>query len=197
MVVLMATSLGVTGQSVELMPGHRFVFTDVQFLKAFDKAFKFTLFNRTRAQIAYEDDRVDFFSGNYLNYTTPSGFGGSVVGRFNNLGSDVDIGPHFFKQTKTITFFGIASLSLTSGGVYSWFSIFRYRPELTPRLKLYTSVELFTAMNKSDHLASTQRLRLGLDIRTIQFGGAVNLTEVGGNFTFANNNIGVFVRKEF
>lgn len=184
-------------QSLELMPGHDFFFTDVQFLKNFDPAYRFTVFSRTRAQIAYADDAVDFFSGAYFNYTRPSGFGLSLIGRFNNAGSDVDFGPHFYKQTESITFFGIASLSLTDGGVYSWFSIFRYRPALSDKVKLYTSLELFTAMKRAAHLASTQRIRIGLDINTIQFGGAVNLTEFGDEFRFMNNNYGVFIRKEF
>ena len=189
--------LSLSAQSVELMPGHKFLFTDVQFLKNFDPAYRFTLFSRTRARIVYDNDQVDFFSGAYLNYTSPSGFGGSVVGRITQAGSDVDLGAHFFKQSSTLSFFGLASASITNVGVYSWFSILRYRPALSEQWKLYISLELFSALNKGTHLASTQRIRLGLEIKSYQFGLATNLTQIGDEFSGINENIGLFLRKEF
>ena len=161
-----------------------------------DSRFRNSVFSRTRARIDYGEDSPDFFSGLYLNHTFNSGLGLSVLGRINNRAADIDIGPHFYKQTKNLSFFGLLTFSLTDWGVYSWFSILRYRPSLNNMLKLYSSFELFIAMDQSNHLASTQRLRLGLDYQTYQFGLALNLTEFGNKFEFVNNNFGVFVRKE-
>lgn len=186
-------------QSIEVMPGNNFVFTDIQFFKSFDKQYRMTLFSRTRARLTYNDDEngINFFSGAYFNYTFKSGLGGSIIGRINNFGSDADTGIHFYKQKKAWTFFVLPSISLTNGGTYSWFSIIRFRPDLNEEWKLYTSLELFTALNKSDHLASTQRIRLGMDYKTFQFGLAMNLTEVGDDWILVNDNYGVFLRKEF
>lgn len=189
--------LSLRSQSLELFPGNRYLFTDVQFLKNFDPAYRLTLFNRSRAQIYYADEPVNFFSGSYFNYTFKAGLGPSVIGRFNNSGADADVGLHYFKQSKTLTFFGIASLSLTSGGIYSWFSILRYRPPFGEKLKGFFALELFTAMKNADHLVSTQRVRVGLGHRGFQFGLAANLQEVGNGFDFLENNFGGFVRKEF
>ena len=186
-------------QSIEIMPGNNFVFTDVQFLKPFDKQFRTTIFSRTRARLTYDDEAngIDFFSGAYFNHTLKSGLGGSIIGRFNNTGSDLDVGVHFFKETKTISLFALPSVSLSTVGTWSWFSIFRFRPKLNENWKWYIGIELFTAFDKADHLASTQRIRLGLDYQSYQFGLAMNITEVGGNLIVVNDNYGVFLRKEF
>ncbi len=184
-------------QSVELFPGNAYFFSDIQFLKNFDSKYRFTIFSRTRAQVTYDEDQVSFFSAAYLNYTTKPGLGISVIGRMNNFGSNVDGGLHFLKKNKQFTFFGILSLSLTDEGAYSWFSIIRYRPAINERWKVYTSFELFTAFKKEDHLASIQRLRVGLDYKSYQFGLAANLAELGNDFIFTDDNYGVFLRKEF
>ena len=89
------------------------------------------------------------------------------------------------------------SLSISDGGAWSWFSIFRFRPALSEQCKGYVGVELFTAFDGSDHLASTQRLRLGVDYRTYQFGLAMNISELGSDLIVANDNYGIFLRKEF
>ncbi len=191
-------SLQINAQNFEVMPGNNFVFTDVQFFKSFDKKYQTTLFSRTRARITYDDEKgVDFFSGAYLNYTTKSGIGGSVIGRINNIGFDLDVGIHFYKQKKNFSIFVLPSVSLTSRGVYSWFSIFRFRPQLNEYWKWYTSLELFSAFDKSTHVASTQRIRIGLDFKTFQFGLAMNVTKFGEKWKKVNDNYGVFLRKEF
>ncbi len=186
-------------QSVEIMTGNNFVFVDIQFLKSFDKKYQTTLFSRTRARPTYNDEKnnISFFSGAYLNYTIKKGFGGSLIGRIDNFGSDVDLGIHFYKKTKTISIFILPSISLTAKNVYSWFSIIRFRPALNEKWKIYTSLELFTAVKKNDHLLSTQRARLGLDYRKFQFGLAMNISEFGNGFKLNNENYGVFLRKEF
>jgi len=46
-------------------------------------------------------------------------------------------------------------------------------------------------------LASTQRIRLGVEFQKFQFGAAMNISEIGSDLFVANDNYGVFIRKEF
>jgi len=119
------------------MPGNNFVFADLQFFKPFDKKYKATIFSRTRTRLTYDDaaNGIDFFSGAYLNYTTKIGLGGSLIGRVNNTGSDMDIGIHYYKQTKDFSVFALPSLSLSSNGIWSWFSIIKFRPSINKKWK--------------------------------------------------------------
>lgn len=186
-------------QSVEIMPGNNFVFTDIQFFKPLDNKYRTTLFSRTRARLTYDDDEngVNFFSGAYLNYTTKVGLGGTLIGRMNNLGSDMDFGIHFYKKIKNFSVYALPAVSLSQKDTYSWFSIVKYRPAISEKWKLYTSLELFSILHKLDHVISTQRIRLGLDFQTYQFGAAINISEFGMDWEVVNDNFGVFLRKEF
>ncbi len=196
MLITLLCATPIYTQSVEVMPGTEYFFADVQFFKPLDKQYRTTFFHRTRVQLDY-DNQTSFFTAGYFNYTTTSGFGPSLVSRLDNGGGNLDLGVHYYRQGGQATFFGLLSASLTDGGVLSWFSIFRFTPPLTEEWKLYTSVELFTVLRKADHAASIQRLRLGLSHRSYQFGLAANLLELGNDFTFLDDNYGLFIRKEF
>ncbi|MCO6480498.1 MAG: hypothetical protein J5I94_27900 [Phaeodactylibacter sp.] len=183
------------GQSLELMAGHKRIFADAQWLNFMDAGNRYSIFSRTRATVDY-DNNTDLFTGAYLNYTSRIGIGASIVGKIASGGAGADAGIHIFKAKPTWMLFGLASVGLKSELEYSWFSIFRYTPPLGGQWKLYSSLELFSLFRKGGHLASVQRIRLGLDHRGFQFGAAVNLAETGREWAGASN-IGGFLRRAF
>lgn len=185
-----------SGQSYELMPSTEYIFADIQFLKPFDKSYRFTLFSRTRIEVDYKE-QVSFFSGAYFSYTQKNGFGSTVLGRVNNAGAGGDWGIHYNRTTDTWSFFGLLAKDLTESKGYSWFSIFRYRPKINDQWRSYNSIELFTAMNGGDHGASLQRIRIGLEKGGYQFGFGFNWLELGNSFLFINDSYGLFIRKSF
>jgi len=142
------------------------------------------------------ENQTDLFSGAYINYTLPSGIGGSLVGKIRSSGGGADIGIHIFKAKSNWMLFGLASVGLKEGFEYSWFSIFRFTPQIRVQFKVYSSLELFTLFGRTDHLGSVQRIRLGLDYQGFQFGAASNFTLIGNDWN-AQSNIGGFVRKNF
>ncbi|MEL6251686.1 MAG: hypothetical protein AAFR87_06725 [Bacteroidota bacterium] len=194
--LLFLLPLSLSGQSLELMVGNQRVFADVQWLKPFDKEFRWTLFSRTRGTVDYKNN-TDLFSGAYLNYTTKSGLGVSLVGRIGATGTGSDIGIHLFKANDTWTLFALASISLQKELQYSWFSILRFTPELNENWRFYSSLELFSIFNKAGHAFSVQRLRAGVSWGEYTFGLANNLSEIGPDFGMPDNNFGVFWRKSF
>ena len=80
---------------------------------------------------------------------------------------------------------------------YSWFSIARYTPDLSQTWGLYTSLELFSNFDKEGHVASVQRMRLGLQKQGYQFGLGLNLSGLGKTYAQTDANPGLFVRKQF
>ncbi|MEM6841680.1 MAG: hypothetical protein AAF632_05610 [Bacteroidota bacterium] len=183
-------------QSLELMPGTERIFVDVQWLKTFDQARRWSLFSRSRATVDYEEN-TNLFTGAYLNYTTPSGFGGTVVGRISTAGAGGDLGGHFFKANESFLVYALASVAINTEFAYSWFSIVRYTPKLNDAWRVYISLELFSNFNADGHVASVQRLRTGLDHQGYQFGLALNLAGLGEDYSPTDTNPGVFVRKQF
>ena len=194
-VFLLLSPFFAQAQSLELMAGHERIFADVQWLKPLDKDYRWTVFSRTRATVDY-DNNTNLFSGAYLNYTRPSGLGISLVGKISNAGGGADAGLHIFKSKPKWMLFGLASVGLKSKLEYSWFSILRFTPDISEKWKLYSSLELFSLFNKAGHVLSVQRIRLGVNRNNYQFGLALNLSEIGTNFT-SNSNVGGFIRKSF
>ena len=177
------------------MAGDKGIFVDAQWLKFMDSKYRWSLFSRTRATVNYEN-QTDFFTGAYLNYTTKSGIGASIVGKIGSAGAGGDAGIHIFKAKENWTLFGLAAVGLKKQLEYSWFSIFRFTPKIGENWKLYTSLELFFLFRQGQHLFSVQRFRIGLDWKGFQFGIANNLAELGSEFT-TKNNFGGFIRKSF
>lgn len=190
------TTATVQSQSLELTAGNERIFVDVQWLEFFNGEMDWSLFSRTRSTVDYEND-TNLFTGAYLNYTTVSGFGGTVVGRVASAGSGLDIGVHYFKTRKSFMTYALASLTLIQGSGINWFSITRFTPTIIEAWKLYTSIELFSSFDYEQHQFSTQRLRLGLDSQSLQFGIAVNISETGKDVVHSDTNPGIFIRKQF
>lgn len=183
------------GQSLEIMPGTERIFIDAQWLKQFEDP-RWSLFSRARATDDYNEN-TNLFTGAYLNYTTPMGFGGTIVGRISSLGSGLDNGVHFFKSHTKFMIYALASIELSKDLSYSWFSIARYYPKLSEKWKLYSSLELFSNFQDRTHVASVQRVRAGLDCNGYQFGLAINLAGLGKQYESTDSNPGFFVRKQF
>ncbi len=187
---------GLKAQSFEFMTGTERIFVDAQWLKTFDDERKWSLFSRTRATVDYEEN-TDLFTGAYLNYTTSSGFGGSVVGRISSFGAGADAGIHFFKASQSFLIFALTSVELQSTFSYSWFSIVRFTPSISDQWRLYTSLELFSNFLETSHVASVQRIRAGVDREGYQFGLAINLSGLGDSYSVRDTNPGIFLRKQF
>ena len=183
------------GQNLELMTGHEELFVDVQWLKFLGNEKQFSVFNRTRATVTYEN-QTDVFTGAYFNYSLKSGLGLSAVGKIGSNGAGVDAGVHMFKLKPNYQLFALVSVGVKNQLEYSWFSILRVTPPIRENWRLYTSIELYTLFGQTTHLVSVQRLRLGLDYRRFQFGFAANFGEFGSDWT-SQSNIGGFIRKSF
>lgn len=196
MIIVLLSSSGLNAQSLELMPGTERLFMDLQWLKAFDKNYKATLFSRTRLTLDYNNS-PDIFNGTYINYTSNLGIGPSLIAAISESEARGEAGIHYFKKNHNLSVFALTSISLEEDPSFSWFSILRFRPEINEQIRLYSSLELYSLFNGGNHIFSVQRIRLGLDIKTIQFGFALNMSGAGTDYQNQFYNPGLFIRKEF
>lgn len=196
LLLLLFLPITLSAQTVEIMPGLNNVFIDVQFFKPFKPGdYSWTLFFRARGEVDYEKN-TDIFSGLYLSYTTKPGFGATLLGRISGGMPAMDFGPHYTKTTKTFMVFATISSEVKKNPAFSWFSIVRFMPPITDKLNLFSSLELFFLVNKTGHLLSVQRMRLGLKQNKWQYGLGLNLAERGEDLELSSN-LGVFLRREF
>ncbi|MCI5055300.1 MAG: hypothetical protein MRY83_04275 [Flavobacteriales bacterium] len=184
-------------QSIEVMPGTENMFFDIQFLKPLQEDnYKFTVFSRTRGIVDYESN-ANILSAAYVSYSSKMGLGLSVIGAVNSgSGPSTAGGINILKAKKDFSIFALMAIEFEDPLGYSFFTIMRYTPLLRGDWKLYSSLELFTLFRKSGHEVSSERIRLGLDFKGLQFGLGTNLTQFTNEFISAEN-YGVFVRKSF
>ena len=140
--VLVMTGFKSFGQSFELMPGTELIFVDAQWLNSLDDKGKWSLFSRSRATVDYEEN-TNLFMGAYLNYTTNSGVGATILGRISSLGAGGDVGIHLFKANQKVMIYALISTALGEAS-HSWFSILRFTPALSTKWGVYSSLELFS-----------------------------------------------------
>ena len=105
---LILVNSNVIGQSLEIMPGHKRIFADAQWLKFMGSTKQWSLFSRTRATVDY-NNQTNLFTGAYANYTLKNGLGGSIVGKIANSGGGADAGIHIFKVKSNWSLFGLAN----------------------------------------------------------------------------------------
>lgn len=193
----------VKSQSIEIMPGNNFVFADIQLLQPLVENYRTSIFNRSYIRAFYEKapDRLDYLSATYFNVTSDIGLGGSLIGRFNKDGFTTDAGVHFLGQFKAITLILVPSFNLENTDIRIVFGTLRFRPAINETIKLYSSFENTSVYLVTDHLTSTQRMRLGLEYSGFQMGFAANMSQLSSPFLpelfWYHENYGVFVRKEF
>lgn len=195
--LLLCNGPKIHSQSFELMPGTQRIFLDAQYLKFFDVPRKVSLFSRARATAEYSSNQTDLFTGAYLNYTTKSGIGGTILGRISSSNSGIDLGVHYFRAKEKFMIYALPSINIGKELLYSWFSILRFTPKINQNWKVYTSLELFSAFGGVGYLSSVQRLRAGLDRKGYQFGLALNLAQSHRSMESSDINPGIFFRKQF
>jgi hypothetical protein len=76
------------------------------------------------------------------------------------------------------------------------FGLFEWRPVLTKHLLLYTRFQFMSNSGTCFHNRSYQQLRIGFEVRALQFGMGFQADEYGRSFSTRYNS-GFFIRRQF
>jgi hypothetical protein len=166
---------------------------------------KFFFFNRNRATIDYKMTttanlpQFAFTEAISYDFKGLHGFAPVAVVQLFNRGVYPRAGIRYLKLKNNFTFFGWTVIDLLKNPTADVFILARYTPKLNDRWNLYTQAELINDFPtlSSANMNFTQRLRLGLKIGLISFGGAIDLNEVGRKQFTTITNTGAFLRYEF
>jgi hypothetical protein len=198
---------------VEIFGGHEKTTVDIMFFKYFKNKqgdtdsyqYRWLFFNRNRANIDYRMTKTTFLpqfgftEAISYNHEKLKGFAPVVVGQVLSWGVYAKAGIQYAHIKKDITIFTWLVCETLKKPDLDYFLLFRYKPKLTEKINLFTQVESVNAFPtvRTDNYSFTQRLRLGLSIKSYQFGAATDFNQTG-NSTFAKTyNIGCFIRHEF
>ncbi len=194
---------------VEVFVGNEKATIDIMFFKFFKTTLgensRWLFFNRNRASIDYRMTKTEYLPQfgftEALSYNHPKlkGFAPVFVGQVLNWGVYPKAGIQYVILKKEITAFTWLVCETLKSRTIDYFLLFRYTPQLSDKIKLFTQLESINTLPTStnSNYIFTQRIRFGLSVSGGQFGVGTDVNETGrNNFTYTYN-IGGFLRHEF
>ena len=194
---------------IEVFGGHEKSTFDVMFFKYFKNKenanSKFLFFNRNRVSVDYKMTSTTnlpvygFTEAISYNNAKLKGLAPVIVGQFSNKSISPKAGIQYVHIKSNFLLFTWVVCEIKEKPNMDFFLLTRYEPKLTEKLNLYTQLELVNSFPTESTLNYTfiQRARLGLKVRTWQFGAGADFTEIGNTAFINSNNIGGFLRHEF
>jgi hypothetical protein len=194
---------------VEIFGGHEKTTVDIMFFKYFKNKqrenSRWLFFNRNRASIDYQMTKTTylpqfgFTEAISYNHEKLLGFAPVLVGQVFSGGVYPKAGIQYAHIRKEVTIFTWLVCETLEKPDLDYFLLFRYTPKLSEKVKLFTQVESVNAFPtaSTDNYSFTQRLRLGLSVKSYQLGAGSDFNQTG-NATFTKTyNVGGFIRHEF
>lgn len=194
---------------VEVLAGDKRMTFDLMFFKFFTNKdganTPLLFFSRERATTTYDvvdasvPPQFGFTEALSFNHPGLKGWAPVVVGQVLNSGTYAKAGIQYVRITPKVTFFGWTVAELRDAPNIDLFMLLRYTPPINHRLHLYTQLELSNAFPTSNAqpFTITQRLRLGIQSGTWQFGFGGDYTAFGRGVLAQTGNSGMFLRHVF
>lgn len=201
-IFLTVISYSASAQFAEVYTGDKRAGVDIMWTKPIKNKDEATTpwlyFSRNRASVDYDNQPL-FLSVNAVSYNFKSGIGLVGVSVFGATGFVEKLGAQFVKRKNDFFMFGWVVAEAKQKGNVDLFGMFRFTPKISETFHLFTQLELSNAFPTvtENNFSLIQRMRLGLKYSKWQFGGMLDLTELGRESYTTTHNTGVFLRHEF
>lgn len=197
-ILLFLTGVIVNAQPipVELMMGNKYGTVNLSFSRNFSPASKFGFFHMNTVQFDYKEKANNSFILQDLAYfevIKNLRIAGGVA--YSKAGFDPTAGLQYVYSGKKFLFLFAPRVNIESDPSYDFMTIVQYKPQINDRVKLYTRFQMLNLFNSEGNIKSYQWLRLGLEVKGIQFGLAADFDEYGPH-PAVDSNFGLFLRKE-
>jgi len=207
--LLLFRGIAITQIPVEGFVGHNRTTVDIMFFKFIKTKeghnSRFLFFNRNRTSIDYAMTQTTnlpqfgFTEAISYNHEKLKGLAPVMVASILNRGVYPKAGVQFAKIKKDYTIFSWIVTEVLERPNVDFFFLGRYTPKLINKLHLFSQIELVNVFPtvEQNNFSFTQRFRLGLKIKEIQFGAGLDLSQLGRSDFATTQNIGGFIRYEF
>lgn len=181
---------------VELMMGNKYGTVNLAFNRSFSQNSRFGFFHMNTVQFYYKDEIKNSFLLQDLLYVEAIKnlrVAGGVV--YSKGGFNTTAGLQYVFSGKKLVFLCAPRVNIESEPSYDIMTIIQYKTPINDRVSLFTRVQALNLFDANGNIKSYQWMRLGLEVKGIQFGLAANLDEYGLNPSIVTN-FGIFLRKE-
>lgn len=165
----------------------------------------FLFFSRSRVSVDYKENSQSnlpqFALTEALSYNVKSwkGFAPVTVVQIFNRGTFLKAGVQYLHQRSQFTLFSWAISDISNQPAIDIFVLTQFTPAISDKVHLYSQLELLNSWptQLEANTSYTQRIRIGIKRSQVQFGLAMDLTEVGKEKFSSTLNTGLFLRYEF
>lgn len=181
----------------ELMTGKKYGTVNFAFSRNFSETSRFGFFHMNTIEFGIKDEAYnDFIIQDLLYIETIKNFritGGAV---YSPGGFNTTAGLQYVFGGRRLFILLAPRVNIENNPSYDLMTIIQFKPQLSSKIKFYTRLQMLNLFNSEGNMKSYQWMRLGVEIREMQFGLAGNVDECGPNPT-VETNFGLFFRKEF
>jgi hypothetical protein len=194
---------------VEVFTGHERTSVDIMFFKFFRNQqgnnSRFLIFNRNRASIDYRMTETSylpqfgFTEAISYNHEKLKGFAPVFVAQVLSGGVYPKAGIQYAFIRENITVFCWLVTETLKNPNLDYFLLFRFTPKLSEKVNLFTQIETVNTFPtlSSDNFSYAQRFRLGIQLKSFQFGLGTDFSENEKDNYDIHSNFGLFLRYEF
>ncbi len=197
-ILFFMTGISVNAQPipVELMMGDKYGTVNLAFSRNFSQTSKLGFFHMNTIQFDYKDETENSFILQDLAYYEVIKnlriAGGAV---YSKGGFNPTAGLQYVFSGEKFLFLFAPRVNIESDPSFDIMTIIQFKPQINDKVKLYTRFQALNLFNSDGNIKSYQWLRLGLEVKGVQFGLAADFDEFGPNPS-VESNFGVFIRKE-
>ena len=190
------TSLKAQPIPIELMMGTQYGAVDLAFNKQFSQGSRLGFFHQNTVQFDYnEPEKHSFILQDLLTVETLKNLRVTGGVAYSKGGFSPTAGLQYLYSGEKFLFLCAPRINIEHDYSYDIMTILQYKQPLNDRIKLYTRIKLLNVFDNESNIKSYQWFRLGLEMKGIQFGLALNLDEYGPKPS-VETSAGLFVRKE-
>jgi hypothetical protein len=181
---------------IEVVMGNKYGSVNLAFSRNLAQNSRLGFFHMNTVQFGYKDkNKNDFILQDLMYVETIKNLrvAGGVV--YSPGGFNPTAGLQYVYGGGKLFFLCAPRVNIESSLSYDIMTIIQYKPTINDHIRLFVKLQLLNLFDSGGNMKSYQWMRLGLDIKGIQFGLAANLDENGPNPTI-ERNFGLFIRKE-
>jgi hypothetical protein len=181
---------------IELMMGLKYGSVNLAFNRNFSQTSRLGFFHMNTVQFDFYDaDKNSFIIQDLIYVETFKNLRVAGGVAYSKGGFDPTAGLQYVYSGKKILFLCAPRINIESSSSYDIMTILQYKPDINERVKLFTRLQLLNLFDSGGNIRSYQWMRLGLEVKGVQFGLAANLDEYGPDPS-VESNFGIFLRKE-
>lgn len=187
----------------EIFSTGKYTSQEIWFSKSLNDRSRFSFFSYNRLRIDHKNqDNNELLNYSTFNFDLGKGFGVSAGQLLTNQGFSPIIALNYFFANETWLINLFPSVEIKNNANADIFTFIQFKPKLNDTLRLFSQFIGSITFNIQQHKFSEQSLRVGLSVKTFQFGVGIDtrqvtITELNENQLKTTESFGLFLRKEF